>query len=143
MKKQILISDNLNTFLFGALAFSVSSAWNSVLQNYFKDNKYFKNRGPLLYAFVVSVFAIVCAFLLNEATEQIKIIEYFFRNKTNKNNNGNDSNDDNDDDDDELLKLKHKKSRKNNLSSSKTSQVAHVRNGKHVTLNLRKNPFHT
>ena len=80
--KQDYLSDNLNYFLFGALAFSVSSAWNSAFQNYFKENRLLKDRGPWLYAVFISIFAIVVACILREATKKIKNVEKFLRNKT-------------------------------------------------------------
>lgn len=78
--KQDYLSDNLNYFLFGALAFSVSSAWNSAFQNYFKESSYLKEKGPWLYAVFISIFAIICACVLYEATKKIRNVEKFLRN---------------------------------------------------------------
>ncbi len=78
-RKQDYLSDNLNHFLFGALAFSVSSAWNSAFQNYFKESPYLKDRRPWLYAVFISGFAIVCAWLLYEATNKMRNVEIMIR----------------------------------------------------------------
>lgn len=137
MIKGGFIADNLNTFLFGALAFSVSSAWNSALQNYFKEHKYLKDKGPWLYALFISTFAIICAFLLHEATVRIKNMEKFLRKKNT------DEDDEYVNENNESSKLQLKNSSYNKLNKNAIiSCVYKERKGKHVTLKPRAKPFH-
>ena len=56
---------NLTVFIKGALIFVVSQAWNSAMQDFISRTKFFDEYGKLLYALLVTVFAVYVLKLLS------------------------------------------------------------------------------
>ncbi len=62
-------TEKINYFIYSALAFSVSFAWNSVFQNYIKDVKYLKTYDCFVYATIVTGIAIGITYGLHKLTQ--------------------------------------------------------------------------
>ena len=71
MKKSEFIKQ-FNMAILGGFSYITALAWNEAFVNFFKNNPYLSNKGPWIYAIIVTFMSIIFAYFLSNLEENAK-----------------------------------------------------------------------